>query len=53
MVCPYPPGIPVVAPGEHLTESVVDYLEQMAAAGVMVEGAADETLEQLRVVAAE
>jgi arginine/lysine/ornithine decarboxylase len=51
MVCPYPPGIPIVAPGERLTETVVDYLEQMAAAGVMVEGAADETLERLRVVA--
>jgi arginine/lysine/ornithine decarboxylase len=53
MVCPYPPGIPIVAPGERLTETVVDYLEQLAAAGVMVEGAADETLEQLRVVAEE
>jgi arginine decarboxylase len=53
MVCPYPPGIPIVAPGERLTETVIDYLEQLAAAGVMVEGAADETLEQLRVVAEE
>jgi arginine decarboxylase len=51
MVCPYPPGIPVVAPGERLTETVVDYFEQLSAAGVMVEGAADETLERLRVVA--
>jgi arginine decarboxylase len=51
MVCPYPPGIPVVAPGERLTATVVDYFEELAAAGVMVEGAADETLERLRVVA--
>jgi arginine decarboxylase len=51
MICPYPPGIPIVAPGEHLTETAVDYLEQLAAAGVMVEGAGDETLEKLRVVA--
>jgi arginine decarboxylase len=50
MICPYPPGIPVVAPGERLTDTVVDYFEQLAAAGVMVEGAADETLEHLRVV---
>jgi arginine/lysine/ornithine decarboxylase len=34
MICPYPPGIPVAAPGERLTD------------------AADETLEQFRVVAA-
>jgi lysine decarboxylase len=50
MICPYPPGIPVTAPGEQLTSEVVDYLEQLAAAGVMVEGAADETLESFRVV---
>jgi arginine decarboxylase len=51
MICPYPPGIPVTAPSERLTSTVVDYLQQLAAAGVMVEGAADETLEHLRVVA--
>src|SRR3954454_16841860 len=51
MICPYPPGIPITAPGERLTETVVDYLQSLAAAGVMVEGAADETLEELRVVA--
>jgi arginine/lysine/ornithine decarboxylase len=51
MVCPYPPGIPVVAPGERLNDTVVRYFEELAAAGVMVEGAADESLEQLRVVA--
>ncbi|HEV7751282.1 MAG TPA: aminotransferase class I/II-fold pyridoxal phosphate-dependent enzyme [Baekduia sp.] len=50
MICPYPPGIPITAPGERLTQTVVDYLEGLAAAGVMVEGAADETLAELRVV---
>lgn len=51
MICPYPPGIPITAPGERLTPAVIDYLEQLAAAGVMVEGAADETLATFRVVA--
>src|SRR3954451_8312587 len=51
MICPYPPGIPITAPGEQLTDTVVDYLQSLAAAGVMVEGAADETLEELRVAA--
>ena len=50
MICPYPPGIPITAPGERLTPEVVDYLRQLAAAGVMVEGAADESLAQFRVV---
>jgi arginine decarboxylase len=51
MICPYPPGIPIVAPGERLTGEVVDYLQQLAAAGMMVEGAVDESLEEFRVVA--
>src|SRR3954447_15650122 len=52
MICPYPPRIPITAPGEQPTATVVDYLQSLAAAGVMVEGVADETLEELRVVAA-
>jgi arginine/lysine/ornithine decarboxylase len=51
MICPYPPGIPICAPGERLSPEVVEYLESVVAAGGMVEGAADETLETLRVVA--
>lgn len=50
MICPYPPGVPIVAPGERLTDVAVDYLQQLAAAGVMVEGAADESLAAFRVV---
>jgi arginine/lysine/ornithine decarboxylase len=52
MICPYPPGIPIAAPGELLTDAAVDYLQEQAARGVMVEGAADETLAHFRVVAA-
>ena len=48
---PCPPGIPITAPGERLTAEAIDYLQQLAGAGVMVEGAADATLEHFRVVA--
>jgi lysine decarboxylase len=51
MICPYPPGIPVAAPGERLSGAVVDYLQQLAAAGAMVEGATDGSLASFRVVA--
>jgi arginine decarboxylase len=51
MICPYPPGIPITAPGELLTQEAVDYLEQIVAMGGMVEGASDETLDTFRVVA--
>jgi arginine decarboxylase len=50
MVCPYPPGIPICAPGERLSQEVVDYLEQTVAMGGMVEGASDESLATFRVV---
>jgi arginine/lysine/ornithine decarboxylase len=33
MICPFPPGIPVTAPGERLTPDVVDHLQQLAGPG--------------------
>jgi arginine decarboxylase len=51
LVTPYPPGIPAVAPGEVYTEAIVEYLEEVAAAGGFMEGAADQSLSKLRVVA--
>src|SRR4051794_25818943 len=51
LVTPYPPGIPAIAPGEVYNEAVVDYLEEIVANGAFVEGAADQSLSKLRVVA--
>jgi arginine decarboxylase len=51
LVTPYPPGIPAIAPGEIYTEPIIEYLQQFTAIGGFVEGAADPTLQQLRVVA--
>jgi arginine decarboxylase len=51
IICPYPPGIPIAAPGELLNDAIVDYLQQVAAEGGMVEGATDESLSEFRVVA--
>jgi arginine/lysine/ornithine decarboxylase len=48
---PYPPGIPLFAPGERITEDIVDYLKTGAAEGIHVEGCADPSLSSLRVVA--
>ena len=50
LVTPYPPGIPAVAPGELYTDENVSYLESFVEAGGFVEGAADPTLQKLRVV---
>jgi len=51
MVSPYPPGVPVLAPGERINREVVDYLTSGVAAGMLVPDAADPQLKTLRVVA--
>jgi lysine decarboxylase len=51
LVAPYPPGVPVLAPGEVVTEQVVAALESARAAGVRIAYAADPQLSTLDVVA--
>jgi arginine decarboxylase len=51
-VSPYPPGVPVLAPGERITTEVVDYLVSGVAAGMLIPDAADPKLETVKVVAA-
>ncbi len=46
----YPPGIPVLWPGELVTGSVLDYCRRMKALGLPVSGPADYTLTELRVI---
>ena len=35
---PYPPGIPLVVPGEILHQDVLDYVEELTRRGTMIEG---------------
>ncbi|MCC5641417.1 aminotransferase class I/II-fold pyridoxal phosphate-dependent enzyme [Nostoc sp. CHAB 5824] len=50
IVCPYPPGIPVLMPGELITKPVLDYLQQIQAMGGFISGCNDTSLETLKVV---
>ncbi|MFF9523128.1 aminotransferase class I/II-fold pyridoxal phosphate-dependent enzyme [Streptomyces achromogenes] len=50
-ISPYPPGVPVVAPGEVITAEIVDYLRSGIAHGFLVSDAADSSLDTFRVVA--
>ena len=50
MVTPYPPGVPVLAPGELITREAVDYLRSGVAAGMLIPEAADPQVNALRVV---
>lgn len=51
LVIPYPPGIPVLAPGEVITRDKIAYLREGAAHGMYLSGPADTTLTTIRVVA--
>ena len=50
LIAPYPPGIPVVVPGEVLTAETVGALRQAAADGVRIAYAADPSLASYQVV---
>jgi arginine/lysine/ornithine decarboxylase len=50
-ITPYPPGIPVIIPGERLTAELLDYLRTGLAAGMQLPDPADPGLHTLRVVA--
>ncbi|HET7278492.1 MAG TPA: hypothetical protein VFJ22_10460, partial [Dermatophilaceae bacterium] len=51
LIAPYPPGVPVLSPGERVTAQVLAALASARAAGVRIAYAADPTLATLRVLA--
>jgi arginine/lysine/ornithine decarboxylase len=50
MVSPYPPGVPVLVPGERINEPSLDYLTSGVRAGMLIPDAADPTMKSVRVV---
>jgi lysine decarboxylase len=50
LIAPYPPGVAVIAPGEILTEHIVQGLSASQKAGVRIAYDTDPTLEKFRVV---
>jgi arginine decarboxylase len=51
LIAVYPPGVPILAPGELITAGLLDALRQQGAAGSRIAYAADPTLRTLRVLA--
>ena len=51
LIAPYPPSIPVLAPGEEVTDAVVAALRAARAAGSRIAYAADPSVNTLDVVA--
>ncbi|MEB3230009.1 MAG: aminotransferase class I/II-fold pyridoxal phosphate-dependent enzyme, partial [Leptolyngbyaceae bacterium] len=50
VICPYPPGIPLIMPGERITAAIVAQLQAIATAGGVITGCADPSLETLAIV---
>ena len=50
LLCPYPPGIPIIAPGEVFTQAAVDYITSVLSGGGIVTGASDSLFTSARVV---
>ena len=50
VITPYPPGIPVISPGEEITREIISYLELEKKAGVRMQGPYDSDLRKIRVV---
>jgi arginine/lysine/ornithine decarboxylase len=46
---PYPPGIPVVIPGERITKEICDYLMDMSSKDIRISGQETETLRTVKV----
>ncbi|CAN0320501.1 unnamed protein product, partial [Discosporangium mesarthrocarpum] len=49
-ICPYPPGIPILLPGEVITEKAIEFIGSVKAGGGVITGCSDSTLETIRVV---
>jgi lysine decarboxylase len=50
MICPYPPGVPVLSPGERITEAALGALFEARDMGVRIAFVADPTLKTLKVL---
>ncbi|MCT8977267.1 aminotransferase class I/II-fold pyridoxal phosphate-dependent enzyme [Clostridium sp. CX1] len=46
----YPPGIPVLCPGEEITQEIVDYVQKLKDTGLYVQGTEDPEVENIKVV---
>lgn len=51
-ICPYPPGIPVILPGQVIHKVAIAHLQAIQAAGGVITGCRDASLQTLTVVAA-
>jgi arginine decarboxylase len=50
LICPYPPGIPVLLPGERITTAAIAYLQTVQRSGGFISGCADPELQTMQII---
>lgn len=50
IIAPYPPGIPVILPGEIITNDIIENIIKVQQAGIKINGPRDQKLEQIAVI---
>lgn len=50
LIIPYPPGIPIIMPGEVITKEVLDFASECVHMGIKINGAKDASLKYIRVI---
>ena len=46
----YPPGIPIIAPGEIITDEIVEYIMYAKEKGCFMTGTQDSSIEKINVL---
>jgi arginine decarboxylase len=50
LICPYPPGIPVLMPGERIDRPAIDRLQKTLALGGQITGCSDPQLQTIQIL---
>jgi arginine/lysine/ornithine decarboxylase len=50
IIAPYPPGIPVILPGEIITSDIIENILKVKEAGIKINGPRDQKLEKIAVI---
>jgi arginine/lysine/ornithine decarboxylase len=50
MIVPYPPGVPIIMPGEVISKDVIDYALECRSKGIKINGTKDASLKYITVI---
>ncbi|MDD2482047.1 MAG: arginine decarboxylase, partial [Lutispora sp.] len=50
MIVPYPPGIPVIMPGEKIDKDIIQYISRCINMGMKVNGISDPKFTKIKVI---